>query len=102
MLLFGSESWVINDRDQKRLDAFHNRCARFIAKRHIRQLPDGTWETPDSNETLQICGLRPISAYVAKRKADILHTYAEPHSEVYQRCLRLQPSNDRRLLWWTT
>ena len=32
---------------------------RFIAKRHIQQLSDGSWETPETNDILTTCGLLP-------------------------------------------
>lgn len=42
-LLYGSETWVLSQRTLKRLESFHNRCARIIAHRPIHPLPDGTW-----------------------------------------------------------
>ena len=35
VLLFGSETWVIKDRDWKKLESFHNSCARRITQQFI-------------------------------------------------------------------
>jgi hypothetical protein len=47
-LLYGSETWVLSRCLLDRLERFHARCARYIAHRHIRCLPDITWEYPPS------------------------------------------------------
>jgi len=99
VLLYGSESWVISQRLRRRLDSFHHRCARYMANKHIRQLPNGEWDFPDTTEVLEICKLNPLSTYIAKRKSHLLHNYAEPHCEVYRRCLSIS-STDRRAVWW--
>ena len=102
VLLHGSETWVLTQRQRRRLDTFHHRCARFIANEHIRQLPTGEWITPHSDDILERCGLSPISTYIAKRKTRLLHNYAEPFSLTYRQCLDSVPvvNSHRRLVWW--
>jgi hypothetical protein len=46
VLLYGSESWVITKSKMVQLRSFHRRCARYIARTHIRQEEDGTWILP--------------------------------------------------------
>lgn len=102
-LLFGSETWVLTERLLQRLERFHARCARFIAHRHIRRLPDGSWEYPPTAEVLDTCGLSPIVTYIAKRKTKLLNRYAKSSSEMYKICISSTPvgSGSRRLMWWT-
>jgi hypothetical protein len=103
VLLYGSETWVLSSRLLRRLNSFHNRCARHLAHRHIRRLPDGTWEHPSTNEVLDLCGLSPISTYIAKRQTSLLHRYAIPYSAMYNRCLdsKATSSSSNHLVWWT-
>lgn len=102
VLLHGSETWVLTQRQRRRLDTFHHRSARFIANEHIRQLPNGEWITPHSDDILERCGLSPISTYIAKSKTRLLHNYAEPFSLTYRQCLASVPvvNSRRRLVWW--
>ena len=101
VLLFGSETWVLSQRDLNRLERFHARCARHIAHRPIRPLPDGTWDTPPTDEVLDDCDLSPIATYIAKRKTTLL-SYARHSSALYQQCLASVPvpSATHRLVWW--
>ena len=100
-LLFGSETWVLSERALGRLERFHARCARYIARRHIRKLPDGTWLCPPTNEVLDQCGLSPIATYIAKRKTTLLNNYAIPSSSLYRQCITSTPvgSGARRQMW---
>jgi hypothetical protein len=108
VLLYGSETWVLSQRSRRRLDSFHHRCARFIANKHIRQLPSGEWITPHSDDVLEQCGLSPISTYIAKRKTRLLHNYAEQYSPTvlrpYWQCMTSAPVvyPHHRLEWWRT
>ena len=104
VLLYGSEMWVLSQRSRRHLDTFHHRCARFMANKHIRQLPSGEWITPHSDDVLEQCGLSPISTYIAKRKTRLLHNYAEPYSPSYRQCMTSAPvvNPHHRLEWWGT
>jgi hypothetical protein len=100
VLLYGSETWVLTKRLLQRLERFHARCARHMAHRHIRHLPDGTWQHPHTDQILEICGLSPISAAIAKRKTTLLH-YATTYSQVYRRCLATRRrAHPNHLVWW--
>jgi len=102
VLLYGSESWVIPSRTLQRIEAFHHRCARFMAHKHIRKMPDGHWEYPPSEQVLRICGLRPITLYILRRKATLKRTYAEKHSSLYRRCKTLPRTRTSvsHPVWW--
>jgi len=101
-LLYGSETWVLSKRQLDRLKHFHARCARYIARRPIRRLPDGTWEHPPTNEVLESCGLSPIDTYIVKRKTTLLNNYARPFSNMCRQCITSTPiaSGARRQMWW--
>jgi hypothetical protein len=103
ILLYGSESWVISKGSLRRLETFHARCARHMAHRHICKLPDGTWEHPPTAEVLDLCGLSPISTYIAARKTTLLTSYAREHSSLYQQCLGSVPLGSYRTnqCWWS-
>ena len=60
ILLYGSESWVLTKIMWQKLTSFHHRCARFMTGRHIRKLPDDTWEYPNSEITLATAGLKTM------------------------------------------
>jgi hypothetical protein len=101
-LLYGSETWVLSRRLLDRLEHFHARCARYIAHRHIRRLPDNTWEYPPTLEILDACSLSTIQTYIAKRKTTLLNHYAQSHSALYRRCITSTPigSGAHRQMWW--
>ena len=43
ILLFGAETWVVSEKNMRKLRSFHRRCARIIVNRHITCKSDGTW-----------------------------------------------------------
>lgn len=43
VLLYGSESWVMNDTMKRRLQSFHSVSPCYIISQHIRQNADETW-----------------------------------------------------------
>ena len=70
VLLYGSESWVLNEKAKNKLKSFHNRCARFITGRHIRKI-DETWICPDTKTTLELADLLTTNEYIEQRKETI-------------------------------
>jgi hypothetical protein len=99
VLLYGSESWVLTEREKASLRTFHHRSARHISRCHIRQGTDGTWIYPASSEVLATAGLLPIDEYIARRKATI-KIYVEDRP-IFQRCQALQTRTVNRKRWWT-
>lgn len=101
VLLFGSETWVLTQPMQQRLDSFHKRCARYITGRHIRQNPDGTWTYPPSDAVLEEAGLWTIQKYIARRRATIFRYVSS--RPIYAQCVNSKPlaSNNRQLVWWS-
>ena len=100
VLLYSSETWTLSKRQLLRLERFHRRCSRCIAHHHIQRHSDGTWSYPDTNEVLDLCGLSPVSTYIAKCKTTLLH-YASTYSPLYRRCLNSSPSatSAHHIMW---
>jgi threonine aldolase len=93
---------VLSQRLLKRLESFHNRCARAIAHRPIQCHADGTWEHPPTNEVLNDCGLSDINTYIARRKTRLLNRYANAESQMYRLCIASTPigSGAHHQMWW--
>ena len=100
VLLYGAETWVVSERNMRKLKSFHHRCARAISGRNIRKLPDGSWITPRSRGTLREAGLWCVEKYIHRRKAT-LQKYAE-NRPILRACKETQPSssNPNHLIWW--
>ena len=101
-LLYGSESWTLNQTTRRMLHSFHNMCARGIAKMHSRQNDDGTWTLVDMTLVRECSSLQPITDYIQQRKANLLPYATTRH--IYQTCIRSLPlsTNSRQITWWTT
>ena len=99
VLSFGSETWVMSTKMMQRLNSFHHRCARCIAREHIHRNSDGTWSHPPSSKVLESCGLSPISTCIAKHRTTLLTHCAIDHINLCKECLAKTVS-DRRTCWW--
>jgi hypothetical protein len=100
VLLYGSETWTITDAVMKKLRSFHARVARYICKRHIRPLPDGTWHLPPTSEVLEECGLFTIDEYICKRRSTVMNFVRD--RDVFERCRDTGPvfGNPNQVVWW--
>ena len=99
VLLYGSESWVISKRQMRVLESFHRRVARYLSRRHIRKLEDGTWEYPSSEEILEQNGLYTIQEYIQRRR-DTINRYIR-NRPIYTRCIGSHSLVGRtKRFWW--
>ena len=100
VLLYGSESWTVSDTIIRQFRSFHNRVARFLTQRHIRQREDGTWDCPPTNEVLESAGLESVDEYI-RRKRHTVRRYIR-HRPIYEACKRSRAlsSNVNKILWW--
>ena len=99
ILLYGSESWIMNDYMKAKLNSFHRRCSRYITGRHIRLVND-VWIYPESKMTLEMADLDPIESYIKKRR-DTISAYV--HSlDLYNVCKGTKASArfSNQLVWW--
>ena len=100
ILVYGSESWVINEKVRNKFRTFHNRCARFITGRFITKQDDGSWLFPDTKTTLQQAFLLPIDDYITKRRETVSHYVEE--KKIYSKCKSAveQFKSENKLEWW--
>ena len=100
VLLYGSESWTVSETIIKQFRSFHARVARYLCKRHIRQLPDGTWNCPPTAEVLNDAGLESIDEYIRRRRATV-REYIRGRP-IYEACKRSRAlsTNVNKILWW--
>jgi hypothetical protein len=100
VLLYGSESWAISTNKMRELNAFHNRCARVIARMPIQQDSEGTWTCPQTIEVLETAGLLPIQEYIRRRRATVLQYIST--TSLYMKCKasKALASDPNQLVWW--
>jgi hypothetical protein len=99
VLLYGSESWVLNQNGRDKLRSFHHRSARFLTGRYITQIDD-KWIYPETKKTLELAHLLPIEEYMLKRK-NTIQLYA-CDTAIYEECRtkQLYVKADNTLQWW--
>ena len=100
VLLYASESWVMTDPAMKALNSFHHKCARYIAREHIKQQTNGEWILPSSTAVLQKCGLFKIEEYIMRRKQTVENfVLGQP---IYQTCINsvVSAGNVNQKVWW--
>jgi exonuclease III len=100
VLLYGSESWVLTQSMEKKLQSFHRRCARYITGQHIRQNPDESWTCPSSEAVLSTAGLWSIQEYIQRRRSTV-KKYVQSKF-IYRQCEESRPlaSNPNQIVWW--
>jgi exonuclease III len=102
ILLFGSETWVINNEILQLLTTFHHSIARRLTGRHPRPVPetDEEWIHPSIQETLRIAGLFTVDDYLRRRR-NYLESYAQ-HQYILTECQQaLQcETPTKRIFWW--
>ncbi len=100
VLLFGSETWVLSQLMERKLQSFHHRCARFITGQHIRKNNDDTWTCPSSEGVLRDAGMWTIQQYIGRRRSTVMR-YASDRN-IYKRCVASKPlaSCNKQLVWW--
>jgi hypothetical protein len=98
ILLYGSDSWTLTTAMGKKLQSFHHRCARYIAKQHIKMNLDGTWTHLARDEILKTTGLCTIQEYINLRRETILK-YTRS-TQIYSKCLLSKANNPKQLVWW--
>ena len=98
ILLYGAETWVISEKNMRKLRSFHRRCARFIVNRHITCKSDGTWTYPHSETVLEDAGLLKIEEYIQKRR-DTIFDFVR-NRQVYQKCKDFEVDKKHECYYW--
>ena len=102
VLLYGADSWTINNRNWKCLESFHERAVRHMTGQHIQKHGDGSWTYPNHEELEMKSGLFPVSTYIQRRRGT-LRKYMETYREdLLQEAIEItRPSrNANKILWW--
>ena len=101
VLLYGSDSWIIKDRDLNKLRSFHNRAIRYMTGSHIRKTGDG-WEYPKHEELLKKCRLFPIDVYLERRRGTLREYLMKYRNNLLQKAIETKKNcrNVHKILWW--
>ena len=70
VLLYGADSWTINNRNMRKLQSFHRRVVRHITGKHIRKLGE-TWEYPNHDELYEKAKLLTVERYIERRRGTL-------------------------------
>ena len=72
VLLYGSETWNLNETVLARLEGFHIRAAYRMARKHKpRKGLFGNLIYPSTKDVLEECGLHSVKEYINTRHATI-------------------------------
>ena len=64
ILLYGSETWVLSASMEKRTEGTHTEFLRMITGKRVKQLGDGTWETPGAEGIREAAGTQLDRIYI--------------------------------------
>ena len=100
VLLYGSETWVVDPPMLNVLESFHNRVARKITGR-MAYLDRDTWIYPPIKETLEKANLYPVAHYIHVRQAHLADFVAT--RPILATCRQTQQAigESERIRWWT-
>mgnify|MGYP003334654612 CR=1 FL=1 len=97
VLLYGSESLVVNDGVMRRLRSFHHRVARYLTGRHIRKDANGNLVCPPTTAVLERAGLLTLNENICERRATVRDfTLFRP---IYELC-RTSAATGNGTVWW--
>ena len=102
VLLYGAESWTINERNYNKLRSFHKRAMRYMTGQHIRKKEDGNWEYPNHEKLMKLCNLSTIDEYIKRRRGTLWRLLTEERKELWESIQKLtKPARDpHKVLWW--
>ena len=75
VLLYGSETWTVNQSILRVVGGFHNRVARRIAH-CTSHLSNGEWVYPPLSDAFEATGLAPVETYIQERQARLVEKIA--------------------------
>ena len=101
VLLFSCETWVLSATMLRRLEGFHHRAVRRIAKMGPSQtIGTNEWVYPPIAEALDVVGLAPMAVYVDRRQRTIEdYISTRPILELCKAAQRPTGSRDCQR-WW--
>ena len=102
VLLYGSESWTITNKNKLKLQSFHNRALRYISGKHIKKVNEDKWEYPNHEELLEICKLHPIERYIERRRGTLRRYFETYRKNLLDSVQKVTPPSKQsnKILWW--
>ena len=102
VLLYGADTWVITQRNLKKLRSFHWRAVRYMTGRHIRKVSDNEWEYPEHEKLLKECGLVHIEEYIERRRGTLWKYLQENRGELLVETTTCAKHcrDVNKLVWW--
>ena len=102
VLLYGADSWVVKDRDMKKLRSFHRRAMRYMTGEHIRKKGEDEWEYPKHELLYKKCRLFPIDVYLERRRGTLREYLMENRSILLDLASNTEKDgrNVNKKLWW--
>ena len=71
VLLFGSETWVILEEMEKKLEGTNTGFLIQITRKRARRVADGTWETPWAELVREVAGTQLAMTYIGRQQATV-------------------------------
>jgi len=102
VLLYGSESWTISLREMEALERFQKKAMRYMTGRHIQKDSEGEWHYPEHGEMMRMCGLKPVSHYIRKRRGTLRLYLRKYKMELLKEVEKIGPParGPNKVLWW--
>ena len=66
--VYGAYFWIINNRNQKNLESFHDRTARNMTEQHIQKHEDGSCTYLNHEEFEKKCDFFSIRTNIQRRR----------------------------------
>jgi hypothetical protein len=100
VLLYGSETWAVNNKILQLLTSFHHGVARRLTGRYPRPIPEtDEWIYPSIKHTLHLAGIFTMNEFLRQRRG-----YLESYGQQLQLLSECQQSSQRRatqhIFWW--
>ena len=77
ILLYGSETWVVSDQMEGKLNAFHKQVIRRLTGRHPVFLEEeNRWDYPSFCGALEEVGMRSIGEYITQQRRTLTNNEA--------------------------
>ena len=100
VLLYGADSWMLTERNLKRLKSFHDRAVRYITGYHIKKKRD-EWEYPNHQQLLKESKLLPIEKYLERRRGTLRKYLETSRKDLLRKAkkMRQHKYNLKKVIW---
>ena len=102
VLLYGADSWVITDKNWRKLRSFHNKALRYMTGKHIIKHSEDNWEYPCHASLQWECGLFGIETYIQRRRGTLRKYLEDNRKDLLEEAKRTKTParNANKILWW--